>query len=44
MDYSVVITLVSDVLKVSLPIGIIFILVERLVQMFFHFAFPKIFK
>lgn len=44
MEYGVVISLVADVLKASLPIGIIFILVERLVQLFFKFAFPKVFK
>lgn len=44
MDYSVLVPLVVDILKASLPIGIIFVLVERAVQMFFYFAFPKTFK
>lgn len=44
MDYSSVVSLVVDILQSALPIGIIFILTERIVQMFFHFAFPKIFK
>ena len=44
MDYSQIGTMVADVVKQALPIGIIFILAERLVQMFLTFAFPKIFK
>lgn len=41
MDYSVIGELVADVCKQSLPIGIIFALSERLVQMFLSFAFPR---
>ena len=44
MDYSQIGNMVADVVKQALPIGIIFILAERLVQMFLMFAFPKIFK
>lgn len=44
MDYNVVVQMVADIVKQALPIGIIFILAERLVQMFLSFAFPKIFK
>lgn len=41
IDYSVVINLIVDVVKQALPIGIIFCLAERLIQMFLAFAFPK---
>lgn len=41
MDYSVIGELVADVCKNALPIGIIFALAERLVQMFLSFAFPR---
>lgn len=44
IDYSVVVNMISDVVSEALPIGIIFILAERLVQMFLKFAFPKTFK
>lgn len=44
MDYSTIVSLVVDIVKNALPIGIVFILAERIVQMFFHFAFPKIFR
>lgn len=44
IDYSVIIPLVVDVLKAALPIGIIFILTERLYQFFIHLAFPKMFR
>lgn len=44
MDYSQIGIMVADVVKQALPIGIIFILAERLVQMFLMFAFPRIFK
>lgn len=44
IDYSVVVEMIADIVKQALPIGIIFILSERLVQMFLKFAFPKIFK
>ena len=44
VDYSVVVNMIADIVKQALPIGIIFILSERLVQMFLKFAFPKMFK
>lgn len=44
MDYSVVVSLIVDVIKNALPIGVIFLLAERLVNMFLTFAFPKTFK
>lgn len=44
MDYSVIVNLMAEVVKNALPIGIIFTLGERLVQMFLAFAFPKMFK
>ncbi len=44
MDYSSIIELMAEVVKNALPIGIIFTLGERLVQMFLAFAFPKMFK
>lgn len=44
MDYSVVVDLVVEILQNALPIAIIFILTERLVQFFLHLAFPKMFK
>lgn len=44
IDYSVVVNLLVEVVKTALPIGIIFLLGERLVNMFLNFAFPKTFK
>lgn len=44
MDYQAIINLVAEVIKNALPIGIIFLLGERLVNMFLSFAFPKTFK
>lgn len=44
IDYSLIVQMVADIVKQALPLGIIFILAERLVQMFLHFAFPKTFK
>lgn len=41
MVWSSVIDLVVEIVKSALPIGIIFILVERLVQLFLKLAFPK---
>lgn len=41
MDYQTIIDLVAEVIKNALPIGIIFTLSERLVNMFLGFAFPK---
>ena len=44
MDYNVIGQMVASVVAQALPIGIIFVLAERLVQMFLSFAFPKKFK
>lgn len=44
IDYTLIGQLVADIVSQALPIGIIFILAERLVQMFLKFAFPKTFK
>lgn len=44
IDYSVIVEMVANIVGQALPIGIIFILSERLVQMFLKFAFPKMFK
>lgn len=41
MDFSTVIPLAADVLKAALPMGIVFVLTERLTQMFLNLAFPK---
>ncbi len=41
IDYSVVVNLVVEILKYALPIGIVFILAERIVQFFLRLAFPK---
>ena len=40
IDYSVIVEMVANIVSQALPIGIIFILSERLVQMFLKFAFP----
>lgn len=44
MDYSIIVDLVVEVIENALPIGIIFLLAEKLVNMFLSFAFPKTFK
>lgn len=44
MDYELIGEMIANIVSQALPIGIIFILAERLVQMFLHFAFPKTFK
>ena len=44
MDYTTIFSCIADVFRAALPIGLIFIITERLTQLFFHFAFPKIFK
>lgn len=41
MDYNFIGQMIAEVVKNALPIGIIFTLAERLVQMFLSFAFPK---
>lgn len=44
MDYTKIIDLVVEIVKNALPIGIMFLLAERCVNMFLTFAFPKTFK
>lgn len=44
IDYSVIVPLIVEVIKNALPLGIIFLLAERLVNMFLSFAFPRTFK
>lgn len=44
MDYTLIGQMVANIVSQALPLGIIFILAERLVQMFLHFAFPRTFK
>ena len=44
IDYALIGQMIANIVSQALPIGIIFILAERLVQMFLHFAFPKTFK
>ena len=44
MDYQNLINLLVEIVKNALPIGIMFLLVERCVNMFLTFAFPKSFK
>lgn len=41
MDYNYIGQMIGQVVSYALPIGIIFTLAERLVQMFLSFAFPK---
>lgn len=44
IDYSSVVPLLVDVLGSALPIGVMFLFTDRLVNMFLSFAFPKTFK
>ena len=44
IDYSVVVNMIANIVRQALPIGIIFVLSERLIQLFLKFAFPKTFK
>lgn len=44
MDYVIIGNLMAEIIKYSLPIGIVFTLGERVVQIFLAFAFPKMFK
>lgn len=44
MDYSVIFNLIADVVEVAIPIGVCFALVERVVKLFFSFAFPKMYR
>lgn len=41
MDYQPIIEVVAEVLKHSIPIGIIFGITEWIVTSFLNFAFPK---
>ena len=41
MEYSLVIDLVVEVVQKALPIGIIFLLTERLVNLFLSLVFPS---
>lgn len=41
MDYNLIGQMIANIVSQALPIGIIFCLAERLVQMFLSFAFPK---
>ena len=41
IDYDVVITLASDIVRLALPIGIIFLLIERLTGIFLKMVFGK---
>ena len=44
MDYQPIVDLVVEYMKAGLPLGIIFILTERLINLFLSMAFPKTFK
>ncbi len=44
IDYTIIVNLVVQVIGKALPIGSIFLLAERLVNLFLSMAFPKTFK
>ena len=44
IDYEASAVLVTQVIESALPMAIVFIFAERLVNMFLSFAFPKTFK
>lgn len=44
MDYSIIVNLLVEVIKSALPFTIIFLIGERLVNIFLNLAFPKSFK
>lgn len=44
MDYQGIIDIVVEVIKHALPIGVIFLIAERAVNMFLTMAFPKTFR
>lgn len=44
MDYQPIVSLVVEVMQKALPIGIIFLLAERVINFFLTMAFPKTFK
>lgn len=44
MDYQTVVNLVVEVIQNALPMGLVFLLAERLINLFLSLAFPKTFK
>ena len=44
IDLETASSLVIEVIESALPMGIVFIFAERIVNMFLKFAFPKTFK
>lgn len=44
IDYQTASSLVLKIIESALPMGVIFVFAERLVNMFFSFAFPKTFR
>ena len=44
MDYNIIVNLLVEVIKNALPFTIIFLIGERLVNIFLSLAFPKTFK
>ena len=44
IDFQVSAELVTEIIEQALPMGIVFIFAERIVNMFLSFAFPKTFK
>lgn len=44
MDYQPIVNLVVQAMENALPIGIIFLLAERVINFFLTMAFPKTFK
>ena len=41
IDYTTVISLAVDIVKMALPIGLVFLLVEKLVSIFIKMVFGK---
>lgn len=41
VDYSIIVELIADIIRNALPIGILFLLVEKLVTMFIKFVFGR---
>ena len=44
IDIETASTLLTQIITSALPMGVVFIFGERVVNMFFSFAFPKTFK
>ena len=44
IDFQVSSEIVTEIIEQALPMGIVFIFAERIVNMFLSFAFPKTFK